>query len=369
MPEPRSEQVVDIDGEEVLLDADSTVIWQGFFHEWTHNHRWNRFGHGVRLQDGLWQRFHAAASGSSPDEAEVVGEAAVVTTPSLAVQVLEVETLERVYDGETETWRSIDLTGTLALPREDQDRLVRRLRGETPVAWLNGFDLAATDGGNAGKPVMFALSLDDVRAEGGDLFVDYTLSLALDCTTPECILFVDPAVDVTYRVWFGVSLGWSEGGAPVHQDVEVAYDWDAPPGIPSLGLGLGTNEDAVPVEPFDIPIPSPSSFWAIDALSLQLSHWNEAATTDEQHMLGWSSRITGDAAELMFSNWDERIDDHPLSYPEVGRAEMALRLVSPDPGDLQLVDWPWALTHAWTDIGAPADGPAAESTLSARPAP
>lgn len=151
-----------------VVRNDQVVLWNGFHHRWTYNHRINRSGDGWTASceggDCSARWFHAAASGSGADRATFDGAATVLTG-------------EGVYalEGEATLW----LDG-----REGEsltDRACVQLPQGTPdgPAVLRGYDLDAVEAADS----LWELELSVERA---DDWVCAVGRVKMACRTPEC---------------------------------------------------------------------------------------------------------------------------------------------------------------------------------------
>jgi hypothetical protein len=125
-----------------LLDpsTDTALVWQGFQHGWTYNHRVNRLGDYLRGQTcgagGACTATvgHTASSGVGPDTASYTSYRATVSAPG--VRFLDGET-SLVLRGEEGVTTTVTRQITVAAPPS--------MRGRGATVLLNGFDLVAID--------------------------------------------------------------------------------------------------------------------------------------------------------------------------------------------------------------------------------
>ena len=353
------------------------VVWRGFDHLWTHNHRWNRFGSWVERApgecetvEGCWQVAHAAASGTSGDTA--VFHTAYTQVSAWGVGFVAASDQVRLSApfGEALYIRSEEVIVPLA-GRLDREALAGR---ERYVVLLNGFDLGSD--GPADKPVGFFIEATDARydVEQDALVVGWRVYLSMDCTSAECWLTAKDNDRFDYDV--GVELLVLAGDhqlAPTFPERIVRdYEWDAPPhilpgspGIVPIPLGHGHNPQA---EELDLPplqgqiddLPEDGKgLMGLRRLALQLSPFPGAASAPaDQHMLEWQSMVrpqAGDPGEgryeldLMFKCWTEGMQQYQLTaYPEVGAALMEVDLASVHfPQGATVIHDSWSGEHRW----------------------
>ena len=279
------------------LSADEFVVWQGFEHSWTHNHRWNRFGNWVEQLDDCdaarcFGMAHSAASGTSGDTATFDSALVRVTAPGVGfAQVVGEVVADDVYQPE-QTWTQVGLV-RVALADLPTDQAAALRDRSSYVGLLNGWDLHAEEDWSAAKPIDFALEVDLPRYVPDDDAVDVTWRayLRMGCSTEEC------SVDEGYRYRIAarlVVLGWDDEltvAAPLR--VGHSYNWDAP----ANSLGHGSNPAArelqlPPIEvSLDRAIPDGSAFAGLRAVSLHLFHWEPDIDFADQHMVEWRSTV------------------------------------------------------------------------------
>ncbi len=366
--------------------VDGAVVWRGFDHLWTHNHRWNRFGswveeaeEGCEVPTGCWELAHAAASGTSGDTARFHTGWTRVGARGVAFASLTDHVRLSAAFGEALYIRSEELVVPLSeLPAgpELADR-------EQYVVLLNGFDVGSD--GPADKPVAFFVEAAEASwdADQDALVVRWRVYLSMDCTSAECWLTArgndrfDYEVDVHLLV-----LAADDQVAITYADRAVRdYVWDAPPhilpGSPAIlpvPLGHGSNPDA---EELDLPpiegriegdAGLDDGLVGLRRLAVQLSPFPGVnGAPADQHMLEWQSLVRpqqlldGKAdfeLDLMFKCWTEGMQRYQITaYPEVGAARMEV--------DLVLVQFPWGASiergtwsgeHRWEGGDAPALG-------------
>jgi len=327
------------------------VIWQGFEHDWTHNHRWNRFGNWIEPLDdcGVARCFgaaHFAASGSSADTATFHSELAQVTAEIVYTDVFP----------QPEAWTRVQAVRIpLAdLPSSQADAL--RNRGSL-AGVLNGWDLYADSGTESAKPIDFALEVDQPRylPDEDAIEVLWRAFMRMGCSTEEC----RGMPTFTYRVKVQLAvLAWDdELVVSATERFAHSHTWDAP--STDMGQGDNTNAKELEVEPitasFPRTFPDGAAVAAIQRVTLHLYHWKEGIENADQHMLEWQSRVGAPEADgslplqLLFKNWDAEMNSYqPFSYEEVGAASMSADLVLIElPDRDSVVRTTWSGYHSW----------------------
>lgn len=163
----------------------STVIWQGYHHEWEYNHRINRFGSYVTQgpdEDSMAQAVavHTAASGTGGDSAHFTEFVTEVRSPEgVAFQAGWGETVVECQRG--------DLTPFVIEVNDFE--LGTELQGcELCTVVLNGFDLCALE--HSEKIVAFDVDVTEPTIYAGRTKVRFYVvgHLRFDCRSPECQL-------------------------------------------------------------------------------------------------------------------------------------------------------------------------------------
>ncbi len=165
---------------------DTTALWRGFRHAWSYNHRFNRFGSWVDVDDcGRdicdYEVGHSGASGSGKDKAAVRD-----AYTELSASNVEFETGDVTFD----------IEGTEKTPKGgDADTIRVEEEVELDVGddigdyeeyevVLNGFD--ATSIGTSAKVIDFELTTSDVKRTDDTLVFTVSADVLLDCDSFEC---------------------------------------------------------------------------------------------------------------------------------------------------------------------------------------
>ena len=189
-----------------LIACDSLLVWTGFSHRWTYNHRINRMGAWVsptRCRDELCRAdlFHAAASGSGIDRMSFERRGTVVSAPSMSG-----------VQGSASLW----FDGSEGEALDDRVCAVVEDLPPNPVVLMQGFDLDAVGPSDSLHEVALSVSLDgnQVCVEG---------AMRMSCRTPEC--------GTERRTSYLVPVQWAvvgaEGGAHSKVDVSRELEWVA----------------------------------------------------------------------------------------------------------------------------------------------
>ncbi len=348
---------------------DSFVLWQGFEHAWTHNHRWNRFGNWVELLEecGAARCFgvaHSAASGTSADTATFNSELAQVTAPGVGfTQATGVIVVTDLVSVENVWTRAQSVRIPLGdLPPEQGDALRDR---SSLIAVINGWDLHAQDGWAAAKPIDFALEVDTPRyvASADAIDVVWRTFLRMGCSTEECFEEGAFSYEITARL---AVIAWDdELAVGTSERFGHTYGWDAP----SNPLGHGDNATAqeLELEPIEAALarslPEGSAVAAMTRLVLHLFHWKEGVENVDQHMVEWRSHVGAVGPDgslplqLMFKNWTEGMSNYQaFAYKDVGAATISSDLVLIEVPSANTIErTTWRGYHSWEGDGQSAD--------------
>lgn len=188
------------------------VIWQGFTHRWTYNHRCNRIGDYVQWNNGKPTHTHCSATGIGPDSTYYSANYTKVNandvwfTEGIASMVIKGKERELI-NGEKEI--TLPLTGEL---NEHKKYTVL----------LNGFDIHAETA--ADKLQLIQLAIHEPYIKNDSLHFTVSTSLVLNCQSLEC-----PELKTKYV--YGVDVYWllaaSDYGDIRIQSTELtnAYSW------------------------------------------------------------------------------------------------------------------------------------------------
>jgi len=168
------------------------IVWQGFEHSWTYNHRLNRLGDWVYqdTQNATYISGHSGATGLGPDSAYYKSHIAWLADPMISGGYL---TGSLSLKGKEK--KMINTFGWLPLPKGAQIEADNQYQ-----AVLNGFDLVCL--GKADKPQHLALQLgppqwvDSLQAWA----VPVEASAVFNCQSLECEVFVNQ-VDYKLNVY------------------------------------------------------------------------------------------------------------------------------------------------------------------------
>ena len=353
---------------------DFLVVWRGFSHAWTHNHRWNRFGNWVEEvsdcgEGRCYQLGHSAASGTSGDAATFTSEYTTGEAPDVGFALIESKQRVREPYGGDGFWTVV---GTARIAAEDAPgfRLDKR---ENYASILNGWDLYANPGNRAAKPIDFGLEVSDplVDEATDDILVPWRLYLRMNCSTEECPVEENNRI-FDYSVVVYIGLFGYEDALVVQGPERVRWNraWNAP----ANALGHGNDSAARELLPepqtgrFSDVVPDATNVVALRRVMLHLYHTIEGIPNADQHMLEWRSRVApsggsdGDfefEADLLFKNWTEGMNRYQIfAYKDAGAALMTTDAVLLQfLGATSWQDGEWSGGHWWPGADTSAAGP------------
>ncbi|BDS15406.1 hypothetical protein [Aureispira anguillae] len=160
-------------------DVHQAVIWRGFEHSWTYNHRINRLGNYIELNDNKIESCHASASGLGADSTFYSSHYTFIKSPTTGF-----------YGGEV----AIKLYG------KEKQLLTKRIEVAVPapegmknkeqyITMLNGFDLMAVE--RADKIQLLRITVEDAEYAPAINEIRFYLKVALvvNCQSLECSRF------------------------------------------------------------------------------------------------------------------------------------------------------------------------------------
>ncbi len=223
-------------------ERDTAVLWRGFRHAWSYNHRFNRFGSWVNMTDCDERNCeytvgHSGASGSGPDvattrdaytelSAQNVGFASDATTISLNGPEKKPGPQSQAFDSTQRV--EIDLQEHPELRNKDNY-----------TALLNGFDVKSQ--GTAAKLIDFNLTATDVSRQNGKLVFDIDYDILMDCDSFECAGHVPDPTTFSVENYTGLSFNLETRTGKAVQTIDYEVD--------VRYLVIGGNESALNVVP------------------------------------------------------------------------------------------------------------------------
>jgi len=204
----------------VNAQEDVGVIWMGFEHQWSYNHRLNRLGDYIAQPefegyDFPVKHYHTGATGIGKDEAYFTSYHTVLKTEHAGIQSGNVKMNLSNKEGKRSSVRT---TLTIPLQGNLQDR-------DQIIGLLNGFDLVATEG--ADKLKMLHIDLSDPVYNYDHTAVDMTVEVGFiaDCGSFECHRF-SQQYNYSITVEYLLVAGDRDGFFGTEKSFIKSYEWD-----------------------------------------------------------------------------------------------------------------------------------------------
>lgn len=199
---------------------DATVLWRGFQHRWTYNHRLNRLGSRVdnpNCQAGncATQVINTAASGTGADKADFTTYISTLAANGVRFKTGSVTLRFSGKEGE-------ESAAEKAISLVADSGFINR---QEYIVVLNGFDLVSEQ--KADKLLKLSVGASEGYYDGSDrsLHFDIYGTLNMVCNSPECECFKNTyayQLTVNYLLIAGDSLAFLARKANLHRK----YFWD-----------------------------------------------------------------------------------------------------------------------------------------------
>jgi len=169
-------------GQGLIIAQDNvhqTVLWRGYEHSWTYNHRINRLGNYVESVDDKMRSTHVSASGLGADSTFYTSHYTFIDCPTVGFHAGKVEI--KLYGKEKQL-----LTKRIEVSVPAPEGMKNK---EHYITMLNGFDLKAVD--RADKIKLLRLSVEDAEYAPAINEIRFYLKVALvvNCQSLECSRF------------------------------------------------------------------------------------------------------------------------------------------------------------------------------------
>lgn len=177
-------------------DTHQTVIWRGFEHSWTYNHRINRLGNYIEMNEDRIRSCHASASGLGADSTYYYSHYTFVESPHVGFHSGVVSI--KLYGKEKQL-----LTKQIEVSVPAPEGLKNK---EQYITMLNGFDLMAVE--RADKIQLLRIAIEDAEYAPAINEIRFYLKVALvvNCQSLECSRFNQKTtykLDVHYLIAAG----------------------------------------------------------------------------------------------------------------------------------------------------------------------
>lgn len=196
------------------VDSTQTVIWRGFDHSWTYNHRINRFGNYVTKENDQFISAHLSASGLGADSTFYQSHYSFVDAKG--VNFYQGVEHIKLY-GKEKQLLTQNIEVVVAAPLYMKDK-------EQYITLLNGFDLKAID--RADKIQLLRLSVEDAVYAPAINEIRFLLKVALvvNCQSMECSRF-DQKTTYDLQVYYQIASGSNEAFESTQKTITKNYPW------------------------------------------------------------------------------------------------------------------------------------------------
>lgn len=195
--------------------ADQILIWQGFKHEWTYNHRINRIGNFVHNENGNITSVHASATGLGADSTFYSSRYAILENTGLAHLSGKARF---VIDYKEKDFMTQTLKARISLPRGFKGTDIQ-------LALLNGFDLLTLD--QADKLNHLHIELGSVQYNEAEDYLNLNIRVGfmVDCQSVECHMFRQLAI-YQLDVYFTILGGTTNQLLSQNLTLDQEFEWD-----------------------------------------------------------------------------------------------------------------------------------------------
>lgn len=190
------------------------VLWQGFSHKWTYNHRCNRLGDYVQWNNGNPQHVHTSATGTGPDSTTYTSNFSLVEANDIWFTE---GNIDLTLSG-SERKLLIQNT-TIVIPLIDELKAQNKF-----VVYLNGYDLSANTAADKIQFFRIQIKDDDAVIKNDTLYCPASVALVLNCQSLECPEF---KTAYTYNLkMFWLLAAWKDDKAYFSDElVSNQYSW------------------------------------------------------------------------------------------------------------------------------------------------
>lgn len=198
-----------------LPDYNKALIWRGFQHQWTYNHRINRIGSLVYFQEQKGYCAHYSATGVGSDSTFATTHYTYLESPDIFFKETSIKILVNGQEGDL-------LTKSEKIYLELEDWLVGKDHYDVLV---NGFDVKSMLKSDQIQLLRFLVEDPLYINETNQLQLTANFNLVTNCRTLECELFNNKtAYELTLHL---LVLGYNEGAMEVRNSYTTRnYAWD-----------------------------------------------------------------------------------------------------------------------------------------------
>lgn len=319
--------------------GNTTVFWQGFYHDWKYNHRVNRLGDWINEVNGNLGKIeslfnHSAASGSGADELDY-------TTYFTFLKSEYIRTFSSLISTEIRGREATTTSKNITVKGVWPSALKNYKKG---IVVLNGFDIFSrtTDDGDikgsgvADKLSQLFIEVDNLKIYGDSFEFDLNIKFGADCDSPECLSFTpgdnewfDYQLSVAYQI-----IGYDNAVHTSQSNIKQYYTWRKPfktkPSIDPneifreeetiknkiLNGNAGYNVGIPLINKIDINLPKGKG--GILRRRMETPHLLSLDLAITDYNYNESTGACNIDADLFFKNWKTNM--HALSYGNDGKA-------------------------------------------------
>jgi hypothetical protein len=264
-----------------LQPYNSAIIWRGFDHAWTYNHRCNRLGDFVTGNEGKPQTTHVSATGIGADSTYFNSYYTTVTTPDMVFKEgcahIKIRSVEKELAEGSEV---------ISIPCEEW------LRKKSYTSLLNGFALRSK--GAPDKIQLMRLQVEDpIYIEGSNtLNLKINYSFVFNCQSAECPEFRKGKVSYDLDIYYLVAGFENTTAHAAEFFFSRSYAWNKKDDVNELPeqrdlCGVGNNK-------FEKAFAGIKSF----SLVLNEAHW----------LCGWDNNISPASYDMAAGCADLSVD-------------------------------------------------------------
>lgn len=207
-----------------LLSAQNTLtnashkglIWRGFDHSWTYNHRINRLGNYVCMGDSATPSCcHTSASGLGADSTFFTSYYSLIESPNLAFQegVLNIKLYGKEKQLLTKTVE-VNIPATAATRNQEEY-----------VSLLNGFDIKAMRAADKLKLLRISVEEAYYAPEVDEIRFKIRVSLVVNCQSIECSCF-NQKTTYDLDIYYQIIAGNDQDLASTQKNISKHYPWN-----------------------------------------------------------------------------------------------------------------------------------------------
>ena len=199
---------------QTIKEYNKALIWRGFEHKWTYNHRLNRLGNYVIMEDHPYS-VHTSASGLGSDSTFAKSHYSYIESPNLVFKEVSVKLLLNGQEGDllTKTQESVF----------DLESWEQNLDGYSVL--LNGFEIKSLRKADQLQMMRFYVEDPIYSEETQQVQITSHFNLVTNCRTIECpVLNNKTMYELTLYI---LVLGYKEGEANFYNGYSTRnYEWD-----------------------------------------------------------------------------------------------------------------------------------------------